>query len=182
MALKPARNVELYENGLFLGQTATKGVIVSYPSGAVITTNVFGSGEALDSALSSGVINATAASGWRPCGMLLDDVVNLDLTKTHQNYHKHEVNINQKVSIMTKGWAITDKLAAGYTPRPGDVAVLHTDGKISGITPVAGFSTGQVAIEALILNPTQWPKVGMWLGKVDADGFAKVYVDCTAAY
>jgi len=148
MALKGDRNELDTEVTYFMNETASRGVIAS------VSTQ--GSGAAMDS--SSAVATVAAdPSGKAPLGVLLNDVVNFDQTRQHLNWHKDEVQQGGKVTILTKGFVVTDKVSG--TPSAGDVAYLAANGLISGT------------------QATGAPAVGRFLSTKDADGYAKVSVN-----
>jgi hypothetical protein len=148
MALKGDRNELDTEVTYFMNETASRGVIAS------VSTQ--GSGAAMDS--SSAVATVAAdPSGQAPLGVLLNDVVNIDQTRQHLNWHKDEVQQGGKVTILTKGFVVTDKVSG--TPSAGDVAYLAASGLISGT------------------QATGAPAVGRFLSTKDADGYAKVSVN-----
>ena len=94
MALKPDR-IELLTNvSFFMNTTAERGGVVS-----AVTS---GSGVSMDDALAV-VGYAAAASGAQPVGLLLNDVVNLDLTRQHINWHRDEVQVGGKVVVRQYG-------------------------------------------------------------------------------
>src|SRR5210317_252829 len=148
MALKGDRNELDTEVTYFMNETASRGVIAS------VSTQ--GSGAAMDS--SSAVATVAAdPSGKAPLGVLLNDVVNIDQTRQHLNWHKDEVQQGGKVTILTKGFVVTDKVSG--TPSAGDVAYLAANCLISGT------------------QATGAPAVGRFLSTKDADGYAKVSVN-----
>lgn len=148
MALKNNRYELDTDISFFMNEVAERGVIVS--------VSTVGSGAAMDNAAALATVKANA-SGAVPLGVLLNDMVDIDITRQHLNWHKDEVLKGSKVTILTKGWIVTNK--------------------ISG-TPVAG-STAYVANSGLI-SPTQASgavPVGVFLSTKDADGYAKVSVN-----
>lgn len=147
MALKPDRIELLTDVSFFMNTTGARGGVVS-----AVTT---GSGVAMDDA-NAVVAYASAASGALPIGVLLNDVVNLDLTRQHINWHKDEVQVGGKVSLLRVG-EVTTNMVAG-TPSAGSGAYVGANGVISTV------STNAV-------------QIGSFLSKVDADGFAKVSVN-----
>lgn len=147
MALKPNRIELLTDVSFFMNTTGVRGGVVS-----AVTT---GSGVAMDDA-SAVVAYAAAASGALPMGVLLNDVVNYDLTRQHINWHKDEVQVGGKVSLLRVG-EVTTNMVAG-TPSAGSGAYVGANGLISTV------STNAV-------------QIGSFLSKVDADGYAKVSVN-----
>ncbi len=149
MALKPDR-IELLTNvSFFMNTTAERGGVVS-----AVTS---GSGVSMDDALAV-VGYAAAVSGSKPVGLLLNDVVNLDLTRQHINWHRDEVQVGGKVVVLRRGEAVTNMLVSGITPNAGDDAYVGASGLI-------GTSSTNAA------------KVGQFLSKKDADGYARVSVN-----
>ena len=94
--------------------------------------------------------------GDQPLGILLNDVVDIDQTRQHINWHKDEVQKGGKCTIMTKGTVVTDKVTG--TPAAGDVAYVNVDGTVGA---VSGGSSA----------------VGRFLSSKDADGYIKVAVN-----
>ena len=148
MALKPDRIELLTDISNFMNTTAGRGGVVSY-----VTS---GAGVAMDDALSV-VAYATAASGALPAGVLLNDVVDLDLTRQHINWHKDEVQKGGKVTVLRIG-QVTTNLITG-SPSAGNPAYVGANGNISTST-----ATGVA-------------KIGMFLSEKDADGYAKVSIN-----
>ena len=80
MALKADRIETQTDVSFFMDETATRGRICTISSG--------GSGVAMDDANAKVTARNAAASGSKPVGVLLNDVVNLDLTRQHINFIK----------------------------------------------------------------------------------------------
>jgi hypothetical protein len=147
MALKPDRIEVLTDVSFFMNTTGVRGGVVSS-----VTS---GSGVSMDDA--NGVVAyAAAASGALPIGVLLNDVVNYDLTRQHINWHKDEVQLGGKVTLLRVG-QVTTNMVAG-TPSAGSGAYVGANGLISTV------STNAV-------------KIGSFLSSVDSDGYAKVSVN-----
>lgn len=151
MALKSDRIELLTDVSFFMNTTAERGGVVS-----AVTS---GSGVAMDDA-NAVVAYAAAVSGSKPVGVLLNDVVNLDLTRQHINWHKDEVQIGGKVTVLRVGQVTTDRLVSGISPTTGTDAYV-------GVSGLIGTSS------------TNAVKVGQFLSSVDADGYAKVSVNIT---
>lgn len=132
----------------FINETASKGVFVS------VSTQ--GSGSAMDSSAAL-VTVAANPSGAAVLGVLLNDVVDIDQTRQHLNQHKDEVQRGGKVTILTKGFVVTDRVSGN--PTAGGLAYLAASGLVS---------TSQA---------TGAPAVGRFLSTKDTDGFAKVAVN-----
>lgn len=148
MALKPDRVELLTDVSFFMTTTATRGGVVSASSA--------GSGVSMDDA-NAVVAYAANASGAKPIGVLLNDVVDIDLTRQHINWHKDEVQKGGKVTVLRAG-QITTNLVAG-SPTAGADAYVANSGYISTVQ-----ATGAV-------------KIGQFLSATDADGYAKVSVN-----
>lgn len=147
MALKPDRIEHLTDISFFMNTVAERGGVVSF-----VTSGV---GVSMDDA-NAVVAYAAAASGNVPAGVLLNDVVNLDLTRQHINWHKDEVQVGGKVTLLRVGQVTTD-LVNG-SPEAGDSAYVGPSGTIS-------------------TTSTNAVKIGTFLSGKDADGYAKVSVN-----
>ena len=75
--------------------------------GGVVVHGTAGSGAAMDQGVNLVEYKAAIAEGSVPVGILLNDVVNKDLTRTHLNQHKDEVQKGGKVTILRKGYVVT---------------------------------------------------------------------------
>lgn len=155
MALKQDRSTLETDISFFMNEVATRGGV------AVLSTA--GSGASMDNGAALVTYSANP-SGKVPMGLLLNDMVNIDLTRQHLNQHKDEVQKGGKVTLLTKGWVVTDSLQG--TPAGGDLAYLGHSGKLASPT-VAGQIAGSTTIGA----------VGRFLSGVDQYGYAKVYVN-----
>ena len=156
MALKTDRSTLQTDISFFMNEAATRGGV------AVISTG--GSGASMDNG-SALVTYAAAPSGKVPVGVLMNDMVNIDLTRQHLNQHKDEVQKGGKVTLLAKGWVVTSNLE-GTDPNAGDVAYLAHSGNLAS-SNIGGDST--IGGARLV--------VGRFLSDVDEDGYAKVYVD-----
>lgn len=149
MALKPDR-IEAYTDiSFFMNVTGERGGIVVHATG--------GSGVSMDDA-NAVVQYASNQSGTVPAGLLLNDVVNLDLTRQHINWHKDEVQVGSKVTLLRQGQVTTNVISG--VPTIGQDAYYGANGKL---TPT---STNSV-------------KVGRFLSVKDSDGYAKVDINIT---
>tara|TARA_R110002110_G_scaffold198675_4_gene409104 strand:+ start:22905 stop:23384 length:480 start_codon:yes stop_codon:yes gene_type:complete len=157
MALKPGRRVTDGEDiGYFMNETAERGIVV------VHTNATSGLGEALDDA--NAAVAIPGSTGGAPAGILMNDVVNLDLTRQHLNQHQDEVQINGKVTVLTNGWCVTNALPAGINPSGGQAAFHTTDGNLTNV-------------ESYVGDPNLRRPVGKFLSSRDADGYVKVQVN-----
>ena len=156
MALKSDRSTLQTDISFFMNEAATRG--------GVVVVSTAGSGASMDNGAAL-VTYAANASGKIPVGLLLNDMVNIDLTRQHLNQHKDEVQKGGKVTLLNKGWAVTSNLE-GTDPNAGDMAFLAHSGNLS-----ASSIGGDDAVGGSRLI------VGRFLSDVDEDGYAKVYID-----
>ena len=164
MALKADRYEESTDISHFYNEgVATRGGVVILDAAAIAGA----SGAALDQGENLVKYAATVATSV-PVGILLNDVVNKDLTRTHLNQHKDEVQKGGKVTLLTRGWVVTSNVEG--TPKAGEIAFASpvTAGSICNGTPFAAQS-GELAI-------------GRFMSRKDADGYAKVYVNLPNTY
>jgi hypothetical protein len=146
MALKPDRIEHLTDISFFMNEVAERGGVVSFVTGGV--------GVAMDDA--DAVVEYAVECSGSPAGVLLNDVVNVDQTKYHINWHKDEVQIGGKVTLLRIGQVTTDLVDGD--PVAGDSAYVGPSGTIS------------VDCDGSV-------KIGTFLSSKDADGFAKVSVN-----
>ena len=141
--------------------------------GGVAVIDTVGSGSAMDQSQAKVKYRTDledgAGRGHAPVGILLNDVVDLDLTRQHINWHKDEVQKGGKVTLLTQGWVVTDRIYPGDTPAVGNVAYVHHSGYISSVITAA---KGQFDRSM----PTNLA-VGRFLSKKDEDGYAKVSIN-----
>jgi len=148
MALKGDRHEFDTDPTFFLNEVAEQGVVLS------VSTQ--GSGAAMDNSSALSTV-AAEASGATPLGILLNGMVNIDQTKQHLNQYKDEVQKGGKVTILTKGWVVTDQISG--TPTAGQTAYVADSGKIAGTQDGTAVA------------------IGRFLSTKDADGYAKVSVN-----
>ena len=152
MALKSDRNELQTDISFFMNETATRGGVVSMSTA--------GSGAAMDQGAALATYSATA-SGKVPLGILLNDMVDLDLTRQHINQHKDEVQKGGKVTILRKGYVVTNNIE-GTSPTAGAQAFPAHSGNLS-ITDIVGDGTVSA--------------IGRFLSTEDEDGYAKVEIN-----
>jgi len=159
MALKADRYEESTDISFFYNEgTAARGGVVILDAAAIAGA----SGAALDQGENLVKYDTPAATSV-PVGILLNDVVNKDLTRTHLNQHKDEVQKGGKVTILTRGWVVTDKITG--SPVAGNAAYASTTGTVAANTTLGGSAaSGNLA-------------VGRFMSSKDADGYAKLYVN-----
>ncbi len=151
MALKPDRWEFKTDISFFCNSATERGVVLIYGTS--------GSGVSLDQTKAVVSLPGTGVAGTKPAGLLLNDMVSYDPTRTHINFLKDEMRVGGKCTLLHKGWVVTNMLTAGITPVAGDTAYLG----ISGV--ITNSSTG---------SP---PAVGKFLSAKDEKGYAKVEVD-----
>lgn len=151
MALKPDR-IEAYTDiSFFMNEVGERG--------GVVVHSTSGSGVSMDDP-NAVVEYAASPSGKSPAGLLLNDVVNLDLTRQHINWHKDEVQVGSKVTLLRQGQVTTDVVATGLDISAGNPAYFGADG-------------------ALTTDSTDSTQVGRFLSDYDADGYVKVDINIT---
>ena len=151
MALKPDRVELLTDVSFFMNTTAERGGVVS------VVTATSGVGVSMDDA-NAVVAYAAVASGAKPVGLLLNDVVNLDLTRQHINWHKDETQVGGKVTVLRVGQVTTNMIVAATTPSAGADAYVGASGLIG-------------------TSSTNAVKIGQFLSAKDTDGYVKVSVN-----
>ena len=147
MALKPDRIEFLTDISNFMNTTAERGGVVSFLSSGV--------GASMDDG-NAVVGYATLSSGTVPAGILLNDVVNYDLTKQHINWMKDEMQVGGKVTLLKIG-QITSDMVVG-SPVAGNSAYVGPSGLVS-------------------VDSTNSIRVGTFLSGKDSDGFVKLSVN-----
>lgn len=152
MALKGDRTVLHDQIDFFMNEVAERGGVVSI--------STLGSGVALDQAQQLATYKASP-SGAKPLGVLLNDMVNIDVTRQKLNPYKDEVLIGGKVTIAPKGEFVTNMIQPGITITAGDKAFLHASGYLSNTN---------------FLDHTN-NVVGQWQSRKDQNGFAKFSIN-----
>ena len=155
MALKQDRYTLQTDISFFMNEAAERGGIASVGTAA--------SGAAMDNGAAL-VTYAADASGVVPMGLLVNAIVDIDLTRQHLNQHKDEVQKGGKVTLLTKGWIVTDQIEGAVTDGT-ELAYLGHSGKIAASKVIADDSS-----EAGLV-------VGRFASKVDQNGFAKIFID-----
>lgn len=151
MALKGNRYLVVTDISYFMDQVAERGGIACLKTA--------GSGVALDQQAAE-VEYAADPSGKYPVGLLLDDMVDKNLTRTHLNFQKIEYQKGSKVALLRDGWVVTNMLEG------------------TGVVPVGG-SVAYVGYSGLLTNDDNSevnPAVGRFESSKDEDGYVKVYV------
>jgi hypothetical protein len=169
MALRPDINVIAYAIDYFMNYTADRG-------GVVCATGTSASGAAMDDAGMQVAYSATP-SGASPVGMLLGNVVNVDLSRQTLNPYKDECQVGDKVPIMRLGFAVTNFLATGHgTGNLPHALFLLPSGRFSERGEISPGPTG--AYEIAGYAASGYPIIGKLLTRPDANGFAKVWINC----
>jgi hypothetical protein len=152
MALKPDR-IEAYTDiSFFMTAEAERGGVVVHKNSGV--------GASMDDADAVVGYPDGTPSGTVPAGVLLNDVVDYDLTRQHINWHKDEVQVGSKVTLLRQGQVTTNMVASGVEPVAGDAAYYDGAGDLTTT------STNSV-------------KVGRFLSSLDSDGYVKVDINLT---
>ncbi len=126
--------------------------------GCVVVTSTAGSGAVLGDTKGAAQV-ATDPSGFKVLGILLQDVVSLDETRYHINWHKEQIATGDMANILTKGWVYTNKITG--TPTDRDIAYVGASG-VASTTNSGAAAT---------------PPVGVFGGKKDEDGYVKLIVN-----
>lgn len=160
MALKADRNELDVDISFFYDEgTATRG--------GVVILDTVGSGAAMDQSQAK-VKYGDVTNDSIPVGILLNDVVNIDLTRQHINWHKDEVQKGNKVAILKKGTIVTNMVDTtapeGQTITAGQTAYASsgTAGYLSA--SVSGSNSSRLA-------------VGRFISTTDEDGYYKVEIN-----
>lgn len=156
MALKGDRYELQTDVSFFMNEVAERGGVVTLASTSTP------SGVAMDSSANV-VTYVTNPSGKVPLGILLNDMVNIDLTRQHINWHKDELQKGGKVTVLRKGYVVTNLVGSG-TPTAGAYAYVADSGYISTST------------RALFLDLGAQP-IGRFMTAKDAEGYAKVEIN-----
>jgi hypothetical protein len=158
MALKPDRVEHLTDLSFFMNETGERGIIVTFD---VVAGGASGAGMDDSKALVKTPTGQVGADFQKPAGLLLNDVVNLDLTRQHINYHKDEVQKGGKVLLLKRGTVVTNAVSGTPTKANLGASLYFTeDGQLQ-----VGSNGSSV--------------VGRLLSIKDADGYAKVDIDIT---
>ncbi len=132
--------------------------------GVVVHDTTAGSGAAMDQGVNLCKYKQVVA-GDTPLGILLNDVVNKDLTRTHLNEHKDEIQKGGKVTILRKGYVVTNAITG--TPTAGDPAFCDS-ATAGNITDVQSLATAAASGNL---------QIGRFLSSKDEDGYCKVEVN-----
>jgi hypothetical protein len=150
MALKPDRIELMTDISFFMNTVAERGGVVC------VDTSTDGVASMDDG--NSVVQYAATVSGSKPIGILLNDVVDYDLTRQHINWYRDEMQKGGKVTLLRQGQVTTNMVVSADTPKAGVDAYVG----VSGLVSTA--STDSV-------------KIGQFLSAKDTDGYVKVSVN-----
>lgn len=162
MALKGDRFEGVHDIKHFMNEVAERGGIAS--------VSTAGSGSALDQSANL-VTYKASGSGAKPVGILLNDMVNKDQTRTHINYQKNEVQKGGKVTLLRQGWVVTNMVHPQVTPAGGDPAYVGASGYITNVS-TAGATLASGAPESTRVLP-----IGEFETGKDEDGYATVFIN-----
>ena len=149
MALRPTRNEHLTDLSFFMDEVAERGIVVVFSTA--------GSGAAMDQAEAKVAKPGASGAIGTPVGLLLNDMVNLDLTRQHINFAQDEMQKGGKCLLLRRGFVVTDQVSG--TPTVGQAAYL--------------FEHGQITAE----GAGDLTQVGRFLSTKDNDGYAKVAIN-----
>jgi len=169
MALKPDRSYNLGPDtdiSYFMNETGEKGEVLVFSTG--------GSGASMDDANAVVTTPSADPSGERVAGILMNDVVNLDLTRQHINWHKDEVQLGGKVTVLRHGEITTNVVDTGVTPAIGAPAYVGAGAITAGGTAQGWLTTTAVTDGG---NGNEVYRCGTFKSLKDADGYAKVEIN-----
>lgn len=166
MALKPDR--DHFEDTDIMNYWINDGTLNTAEKGGVASVSSSSSGVAMDA--SGNVVTYVAdPSGATPKGVLVQDVnPPLSATRDYKNFQSLEVRPGEKVTLVRKGWLVTDQIQG--TPNVGDKAYVGNSGLIATPTAITTVLGGTEEASGAV-------PMGRFETTVDADGFARVYVD-----
>ena len=134
MALKADRYEESTDISFFSSSTGVRGMVVCLDAAALAGA----SGAGMDQGENTVSPQAAAVTDI-PVGIVLNDGFNKDLTRTHLNQFKDEVQLGGKVTVMTRGWVVTSNVTG--TPAAGALAYADETGGTAGNISANNAST-----------------------------------------
>jgi hypothetical protein len=152
MALKSDRIESYTDISFFMDSTGERGGVVVHGSS--------GSGVSMDDGNAVVTYPTGVVAGTKPAGLLLNDVVNIDLTRQHINWYRDEVQVGGKVTLLRQGQVTTNVVSTGVAPVAGDAAYYDAFGRLTTVS-------------------TDSTQVGRFLSSVDSDGYVKVDINIT---
>jgi hypothetical protein len=160
MALQADRNVKFTDISYFVNAISGPSTTRMEAGGVLCaSTSTPASGAAMDSSAAVAEY-ATNPSGRVPIGILLNDFVNIDLSRQQLNQYKDEQQIGNKATIMRQGYVVTNMIDS--TSATGTIPSVAYAGS-------SGLLTQSVV--------SGYPIVGQFISRKDADGYAKVLVN-----
>lgn len=155
MALKPDRDyAEVTDISQFWSEVAAQ---ATAEEGGIACVETQGSGVAMDDT-ENVVQYAASSSGSIPKGVLLHPVnPEMSATRDFKNFANLETRPGEKVCLLRKGWFVTDMITG--TPVVGGGVYVGASGNFA------------------VSSGTASARVGRFETTVDADGFAKIYID-----
>ena len=152
MALKPDRNIKHDTIAFYCNEVAERGRIMVYD------TSVSGLG-GMDEA--NALVKMPTGGVGAPAGLLMNDVVDVDLSRYRLNEHQDEVQKNSKVRLAKVGSVKTNCIVAGVNPVAGSGAYFTVSGELTMTQPGNGAHS----------------LVGRFDSSKDADGYARVEIN-----
>ena len=164
MALKGDRYEFETTIDFFLNEVAERG--------GVCSLSTAGSGAALDQSAAL-VSYSPNQSGAAPIGILLNDMVNIDQTRQHINFHKNEMQKGGKVTLLKKGWVVTNMIEPSRkkTITAGQTCFVGVSGYLSN---TQAATPGQH-------EQSNGAPIGQFDSIEDEDGYCKVSVNIPQA-
>jgi hypothetical protein len=170
MALKPDRSYvgDATDISFFMNATAERGCMSIHGGTA-------GSGAAMDQANAVAVPTGSTSSGTYPIGLLVNDVVNKNLTQTHLNQYKDEVQLGGKVTLLKRGSVTTNCVDTGIgaTSFAGRPAYYLAQ----SFTGADGTAYTNVFVLSTTNTGSATPQVGRFRSNKDEDGYVKVDIN-----
>lgn len=158
MGLKPHRNVIEDDISYFMNATGERGVMV------FAVTGTYGTGAGVDSANRVAEI-VTNPSGRLSVGMLLNDMVNRDISREIPEVYKFEQQVGTKCHLAVQGVLVTNMIGAGQASGALQYPIAAYAGTRGFLYSSAGYAA------------SGWPVVGKFLTGVDTQGYAQVRID-----
>lgn len=181
MALKPDRSIVGNQSDIsfFYNSVAEKGEVLVFSTA--------GSGASMDDANAVVARPSANPSGEIFAGIALNDMVNKDLTQTHINFHKDEMQQGGKMTLaQAPAVIVTDMIASGESPTLGAPLYFRlathnaTDETNRGVLTTtvpddSGVLPGDVTVAKanLAANKHKY-QIGVAMSVVDADNYLKV--------
>jgi len=171
MGLKADRYIRSDRIDVYLNEAATRGHIV--------TKSTLASGVALDNVANLGTLAANP-SGTRPLGVLLGDMVDIDVTREFLNTQQDKTVKGGKMRLVTEGWIVTDEIGVG-TVTAGEAAYVGASGQFASASMIENW-TGGVGVPnppTEETNATSFPMVGRFDTSKDQNDYARITINIT---